>query len=92
MIVMPISLRRLLLFLLAGMHAPADVFEQIECLFSRMETYAEVPLTKEMTEIIVKIMIEVISIIGIATKGMKQSRAGELITSGVDHLFRLTVV
>ncbi|KAH9996982.1 hypothetical protein BJV74DRAFT_960877, partial [Russula compacta] len=59
----------------ASQDALADVFERIECFFSRMETYIEVPPTAGMTEIIVKIMIEVISIIGIATKGMKQSRA-----------------
>ena len=76
----------------ASRDALADVFERFECFFSRMETYAEVPLAEGMTEIIVKIMIEVISILGIAMKGMKQSRASELITSGVDHLLRLTVV
>ncbi|KAH9996977.1 hypothetical protein BJV74DRAFT_794986 [Russula compacta] len=59
----------------ASQDALADIFERIEYFFSRMGTYIEVPSTAGMTEIIVKIMIEMISIIGIAMKGMKQSRA-----------------
>ena len=33
-----------------------------------------------MTDIIIKIMVEVLSILSIATKEMKQSRASELIS------------
>jgi len=37
-----------------------------------------------MTDIIVKIMVEVLSILSIATKEIKQSRASELITGGMN--------
>ena len=57
----------------------ATVFERIENFFRRLETYVEVPPTVGMTEIIVKIMVEVLSILSIATKEIKQSRASELI-------------
>ena len=58
----------------------ATVFEQIENFFRRLETYVEVPPTAGMTDIIVKIMVEVLSILSIATMEIKQSRASELIT------------
>ena len=45
-----------------------DVFERIESFIRRLEIYAEVRPTTEMTETIVLIMVEVISILGIATK------------------------
>ena len=40
-----------------------------------------------MMEVIVKIMTEVLSIVGIATKEIKQSRASELNPSGIDRHF-----
>ena len=55
-----------------------DIFERIECFFRRLEIYTEVPPTPEMTDIIVQIMVEVLSILGIATKEIKQGRTSEL--------------
>ena len=57
----------------------ATVFERIENFFKRLETYVEVPPTTGMTDIIVTIMVEVLSILSIATKEIKQSRASELV-------------
>jgi len=57
----------------------ATVFGRIENFFRRLETYVEVPPTAGMTDIIVKIMVEVLSILSTATKEIKQSRASELI-------------
>ena len=54
-----------------------DVFERIEMFFRRLETYTEVPLTTEMMDIIIQIVVEVISILGIATKEIKQGRTSE---------------
>ena len=54
-----------------------DIFERIEMFFRRLETYTEVPLTAEMTDIIIQIVVEVISILGIATKEIKQSRTSK---------------
>ena len=59
--------------------ALAEVFERIENFFRRLETYIEVPPTTGMTDMIVKIMVEVLSILGITTKEIKQSRASEFI-------------
>ena len=51
-----------------------DVFERIEMFFRRLEMYTSVRLTTEMAEVIALIMAEVLSILGIATKEIKQSR------------------
>jgi hypothetical protein len=39
--------------------------------------YTEVPLTTEMTDVIIEIMAEVLSVVGIATKEIKQGRTSE---------------
>jgi hypothetical protein len=54
-----------------------DVFERVESFFRRLEIYTEVPPTTEMTDTIVQIMVEVISVLGIATKDIKQGRMSE---------------
>ena len=51
-----------------------DIFERIESFFLRLETYIEVQPTTEMRDIIVKIMVEVFSILAIATKEINQHR------------------
>ncbi|KAH8986714.1 hypothetical protein EDB92DRAFT_1230987 [Lactarius akahatsu] len=59
----------------ASQETLVDLFERIENFFKRLESYTEVPPTNAMTDIIVKIMVEVLNIFAIATKEMKQSRA-----------------
>ncbi|KAH9016400.1 hypothetical protein EDB83DRAFT_230808 [Lactarius deliciosus] len=54
--------------------ALVDVFERVENFFKRLETYTEVPPTAAMTDIIVKIMVEVLVILAISTKEVKQGR------------------
>ena len=43
-------------------------------IFRRLEIYTEVPAAMEMMDIIVQIMVEVLSVLGIATKEIKQGR------------------
>jgi hypothetical protein len=62
-----------------------DLFGRIENFFKRLETYTSVPPTDAMTDIIVKIMIEVLNIFAIATKEMRQSRASALISAILDR-------
>jgi hypothetical protein len=54
-----------------------DIFERIENFFQRLEIYTEVSATPEMMDIIVKIMVEALSILGVATKEIKQGRKSE---------------
>ena len=51
-----------------------DIFERVGMFFRRVEIYTEVRPTTEMMDLITQIMVEVLSILGIATKNIKQSR------------------
>jgi hypothetical protein len=54
-----------------------DIFERIENFFQRLEIYTEISPTPEMIDIAAKIMVEVLSILGIATKEIKQGRTSK---------------
>jgi hypothetical protein len=54
-----------------------DVFERIESFIRRLEIYAAVRPTTEMVTTIVQILAEVISILGIATKEIKEGIISE---------------
>jgi hypothetical protein len=54
-----------------------DIFVRIEGFFKRLESYTAVPPTAAMTDVIVKIMIETLSILAIATKEIKRGRSSE---------------
>jgi hypothetical protein len=54
-----------------------DIFERIESFFRRLEIYTQVPSTTEMIDTIIQIMVEVLTILGIATKEIKQGRISE---------------
>ena len=62
-----------------------DIFERIEVFFRRLEIYTQVPPTSEMMDIVVRIMAEVLSILGIAMKEIKQGRTSEYSVIQVDH-------
>ena len=53
-----------------------------------MEKYTEVKPSEAMTDIIVKIMVEVLNIFAIATKEIKQGRSSELPIRLYLHRFR----
>ncbi|KAH9024331.1 hypothetical protein EDB84DRAFT_1615688 [Lactarius hengduanensis] len=55
-------------------NAVVDLFSRLEYFFKRLEKYIEVRPTAAMTDIIVKIMVEVLSILGIVTKEIGQGR------------------
>jgi hypothetical protein len=59
---------------------------RIESFFKRLELYTEVPPTAAMTDVIVKIMTEILSILAIATKEIKQGRSSELIDIMIHEL------
>jgi hypothetical protein len=54
-----------------------EVFERVENFIRRLKTYDNVPHTEALTEIIVKIMVEVLSILAIATKEIELGKASE---------------
>ncbi|KAH9055861.1 hypothetical protein EDB83DRAFT_2189581, partial [Lactarius deliciosus] len=58
----------------ASQNALVDLFGRLESFFKRLEAYIKVRPTAAMTDIIVKIMVEVLSIVGIVTKEVRQGR------------------
>ncbi|KAI9432713.1 hypothetical protein H4582DRAFT_2132050 [Lactarius indigo] len=59
----------------ASHDALVELFERIENFFKRLGLYTRTTLTAEMTEVFVKIVAEVLSILSIATKEVKRKRA-----------------
>ena len=60
--------------------ALVDLFECVGNFLRRLNIYTDMPLTEEMMEILVKIMVEVLSVLALATKQIKQGRFSKLIT------------
>ena len=54
-----------------------DLFNCIERFFQRLEIYTGITPTTAMTNIIVDIMVEVLTILGMATKEVKRGRMSE---------------
>ncbi len=61
----------------AGRDALFEVFERLETFFQRLELYTETAFNQDMMDIITKIMVEVLSILGIATKEIRQGRTSK---------------
>jgi hypothetical protein len=61
----------------ASQNTLLDIFERIEMFFRRLEVNTEVEPTPEMMDMMVQITVEVLSILGIATKEIKQGRTSE---------------
>ena len=57
-----------------------ELFEKMKDFFVRLKTYTEVPSTPEMTNVMGKVMAEVLSLLAIATKEMKQGRTSAFIS------------
>jgi len=59
-----------------------DLFASFENFLSRLNIYTEIPPTPAMTYILVKIIVEIISGLALATKQVKQGRLGEFVLIG----------
>ena len=62
--------------------ALVDLFECLGNFLKRIRIYSDLPLTSSMAEISVKIMVELLSVLALATKQVKQGRFSAQI-----HLF-----
>ena len=54
-----------------------DLFESFESFLRRLDIYTKIPSTTAMSEIIVKILIELLSTISVAVQQAKQGRLSE---------------
>jgi len=70
----------------ASYDALMDLFESIESFLARLDIYTKIPLTAAMTDIVVKIIVEVLNTLALATKQVKQGRLREsLAVHGLLH-------
>lgn len=59
------------------------LFGSIENFLSRLDIYTKIPPTQALTDILVKIMVELLSTLALATKEVKRGRLSELAPAGV---------
>jgi hypothetical protein len=57
-----------------------ELFNRIEHFFRRLEIYTGITPTTAMTDMVVEIMVEVLTILAIATKEVKRGRLSELMS------------
>jgi hypothetical protein len=60
-----------------------DLLESMEQLVSRLRIYTEIPLPSAMVDIMVNIMVELISTLGLVTEKLKQHRPSESVLTDV---------
>ena len=60
-----------------------DLFESIENFLRRLDIYTKVPPTVAMTEIVIKILVELLSTLALATKQIEQGRSSESVFSKI---------
>lgn len=66
--------------------ALVDLFECIANFLNRLGVYTEIPFTPSMTSIIVKILVEVLSVLALATKQIKQGRFSKRLVFYICHI------
>jgi hypothetical protein len=62
------------------------MFGRIESFFRRLVIYTQVPSTTEMLDTIIQIMVEVLTILGIATEEIKRGRISESFSMNVSPI------
>ena len=67
----------------ASYDALVELLESVEHFLNRLDIYTKVPPTPAMTEIVVKIMVELLSTLALATKQIQQGRPSEFILADV---------
>jgi hypothetical protein len=59
--------------------ALVELFECVGNFLKRLRIYTDVPVSPSMTDIIVKIVVELLSVFSLATKQIKQGRFSECV-------------
>jgi hypothetical protein len=60
-----------------------DLLESIESILKHLDICTKVPHSDAMTETLVKTLLELLSILGLATKLFKQKQPGECLLTGI---------
>jgi hypothetical protein len=69
--------------------ALADLLESVEHFLNRLDIYTKIPPTASMTEMIIKILVELLSILALATKQLQQGKLSEPVLGEI--LYYLTM-
>src|SRR5579863_6261159 len=56
-----------------------DLLESIEEFVNRLDVYTRIPLAPAMVEIVMKIIVELLSVLALVTKELKQRRSSECV-------------
>jgi hypothetical protein len=72
--------------------ALVDLFECVGNFLQRLQIYTRIPLTPTMTNIVVKILIEVFSVLALAMKQIKQGRCCKRIIAQAFPIAKYSVV
>jgi len=73
----------------ASYGALVDLFASFENFLSRLSIYTGIPPTPTLTNVLVKIMMELISTLALATKQVKQGRFSEFVLVCYDRLLNM---
>ena len=68
--------------------ALANLLESIEHFLNRLDIYTRMPQTAAMTEMVVKLLVELLSTLALATKHIQEGRSSEFIFD--EELYYLT--
>ena len=71
---------------IASYEALVKLFERIQFFLQRLHHYTAVPLTPEMTDLLAKIMAQILSILALSTKTMKERQISESVRSTYSFL------
>jgi hypothetical protein len=63
--------------------ALVDLFESIEHFLKRLDIYTRIPATAAMDEIVIKIMVELLTTLALATKQVKQGKSSRSVITDV---------
>ena len=69
---------------LASYHRFVCLFERVKHFLQRLEAYSRIPLTPAMTDLLGKIMAQVLSILALSTKEMQERRISVSILFGIN--------
>lgn len=67
----------------ASYDALVELFASFETFLGRLSIYTEIPSTPSLTDVLVKIIVELLSTLALATKQVKQGRFSEFILTGM---------
>ena len=61
----------------ASYDALVELFESIERFLNRLEVYERIPLTPAITDVVIKILVEILSTLAMATRQVKQGKLSD---------------